>query len=183
MMDMRNKIRIRRFQNIFKEDNLNLAFNLYPTRKNWSEQPCSFNDLTEAEIIKKYYASAFMKWVDCMPDWARAIFPLELGWTTINAIEVDTNDEEAEDKYILELYKVYIAIKLVVNKANKNLSFEDLLPLSIDDLETIHDEPIIEARKKNEQDAEKLQNEPENEPEKESKEQEGFFTRWFKINV
>jgi hypothetical protein len=169
---MKNKIRIRRFLYVFGKDGQNeFMFNLYPSRNNWSERTFSFNDLTEAEIIKNYFNSAFMSWVN------NSNFPEELAWSTIKAIEVDTNDEQAEDKYILELYKVFIIIKLIMNKANKNNSFEELLQLGIDELETMHDEPIVELRinnlKINELNNKKFQIEEEK--------KDGFFTRWFRF--
>jgi hypothetical protein len=82
----------------------------------------------------------------------------------VKNIYVETNDENAEDKYILELYKIFVVKKIIYNDLGKNLTFEELLNLNIEELEEMHDKPIIEIRNKS------------------KNKDKGFLSRWFNSN-
>ncbi len=144
MIDIKDKVRIRRFMHAFEHENGLFCFNLYPWRKTWKEEPFAFTSLPNTTILKRFYLSSFMHFIK------KNRLENEVGtvidrFDLIQPSDTSLEAEDYEEKYILVLYKIWVVCLILIAKREITIEpvsdeiFHQLYKKSIEELEVEYD--------------------------------------------
>ena len=149
MSSIKDKIRVERLRKVIcNPDKLYSGYDLWPNKVVKGYNFHSFGDMTEEELVKQYYNSALINYCkvylifkeNTKDDTVKKSSANVILTTLLNELKYDKTQCNPLEHYELQLYRVWLIVKLVVFDEYKKLTILDLKDKAIDELEEMHDE-------------------------------------------